>query len=601
MKVVPDTSAIIDGRVTTTVKDSSDKIEIIVHEAVISELEAQANMGKETGMSGLEEIKNLGKLHEKKVLKVLFKGERPSYDQVKLAGSGEIDAMVRELALQEEAVLLTSDIVQAEIALAKGVEVEYLPPEAKGDVKWISDYFEEDVMSVHLRVGTRPRAKRGTPGNLSIDVIDDRISKESELRQVAHEIIERTKRASDGFIELDSGGATVVQLRDMRIVIARPPFSDGFEITAARPVARIPLEEYHLADHIKERITEKKRGVMLAGAPGAGKSTLAQAVAEYLLKENYVVKTMEKPRDLQVPEEITQYTDLDGSLENTADVLLLVRPDYTVFDEVRKTPDFKVFADMRLAGVGMVGVTHANRGIDALQRMIGRVELGMVPQVMDTIVFVDAGEVAKVYDITFTVKVPAGMQEQDLARPVIEVKDFESGVTEYEVYSYGEQVVVMPVKETSDSVQEPLWEMAARHVEDDISRYVKGRVECEVDSSDSITVYVQDHQIPVLLGSGGKRIKEIEKDLGVHIDVRSLDEKREASSLRTIDAHLENDKIVLFIGPWDSKESVDIYVEKEYVTTATVGSDGTIKMRKNTQAGRDLIDAVRKNRKIQID
>ena len=49
----------------------------------------------------------------------------------------------------------------------------------------------------------------------------------------------------------------------------------------------------------------------------------------------------------------------------TGDVLLLVRPDFVVYDEVRKTSDFEIFADMRLAGVGLVGVTHANRAIDA--------------------------------------------------------------------------------------------------------------------------------------------------------------------------------------------------------------------------------------------
>ena len=29
-------------------------------------------------------------------------------------------------------------------------------------------------------------------------------------------------------------------------------------------------------------------------------------------------------------------------------------PDYTVFDEVRRFEDFKIFSDLRLAGVGMV-------------------------------------------------------------------------------------------------------------------------------------------------------------------------------------------------------------------------------------------------------
>ncbi len=41
-------------------------------------------------------------------------------------------------------------------------------------------------------------------------------------------------------------------------------------------------------------------------------------------------------------------------MEASADILLLVMPDYTIYDEVRKTRDFQVFADMRLAGVGMI-------------------------------------------------------------------------------------------------------------------------------------------------------------------------------------------------------------------------------------------------------
>ena len=110
--------------------------------------------------------------------------------------------------------------------------------------------------------------------------------------------------------------------------------------------------------------------------PGAGKSTFAQAVGEFLVDNDFAVKTMEKPRDLQVGPEITQYTELDGRMEKTADSLLMVRPDYTIYDEVRKTDDFEVFADMRLAGVGMIGVVHATRAIDALQRLVGRVRPG---------------------------------------------------------------------------------------------------------------------------------------------------------------------------------------------------------------------------------
>ena len=44
-----------------------------------------------------------------------------------------------------------------------------------------------------------------------------------------------------------------------------------------------------------------------------------------------------------------------------------------------------------------------------------------------------------------SVKVPHGMREADLARPVVEVCDFIDGKSEYELYSYGEEVVVIPL------------------------------------------------------------------------------------------------------------------------------------------------------------
>ena len=98
---------------------------------------------------------------------------------------------------------------------------------------------------------------------------------------------------------------------------------------------------------------------------------------------------MEAPRELQVPDQITQYTTLDGSMSNTADVLLLVSPDFVIFDELRKNEDFKVFADMRLAGLGMVGVIHANSVQDALQRFSDREDFSVLSQIINTIVFLE--------------------------------------------------------------------------------------------------------------------------------------------------------------------------------------------------------------------
>lgn len=81
-----------------------------------------------------------------------------------------------------------------------------------------------------------------------------------------------------------------------------------------------------------------------------------------------------------------------------------VRPDYSVFDEVRKTRDFQIFSDLRLAGVGMVGVVHASDAIDAIQRFISRLDIGIIPHVIDTVIFVKDGEVKKVLDLSFDSK-----------------------------------------------------------------------------------------------------------------------------------------------------------------------------------------------------
>ncbi|MEM2672281.1 MAG: hypothetical protein QXF20_01640, partial [Candidatus Hadarchaeales archaeon] len=138
---------------------------------------------------------------------------------------------------------------------------------------------------------------------------------------------------------------------------------------------------------------------------------------------------------------------LEGDMEKTADILLLVRPDYTIYDELRKTSDFQIFTDMRLAGVGMVGVVHSTRAIDAIQRLIGRVELGMIPMIVDTVIFIKDGEISQVYSLRSSIKVPSGMRDEDLARPLVEVLDFETEEPVYEIYTFGDQVVISDLRE----------------------------------------------------------------------------------------------------------------------------------------------------------
>ena len=61
-KLVPDTSVIIENVVSKKLGKEFNVNEIIIHEAVMAELEHQANLGKEIGKFGLDELNNLREL-----------------------------------------------------------------------------------------------------------------------------------------------------------------------------------------------------------------------------------------------------------------------------------------------------------------------------------------------------------------------------------------------------------------------------------------------------------------------------------------------------------------------------------------------------------
>ncbi len=600
-RYVLDTSVLVDGRITEEIrKKKLPKALFTVPNAVVALLEAQAVRGQETGYAGLNELKGLQQMAWAGNIELAFKGERPRFDPLRLAETGEIHAMVRAVAEAEGATLITSSRSQALVSEATGVPTYFVGAAAglrEVDQLQIMEFFDDQTMSVHLRANTRPKAKRGAPGRMKIVYLREELLTEKELERIAREIVEVAKGHPDGFIEMDEGGSTVVQLKNLRIAIARPPFSDALEITVVRPIVHKKLAEYRYADLLKERMRQRSRGVLVSGAPGAGKSTFVQGIAEYLQEAGWILKTMEKPRDLELSDEITQYTALGGEMKKTADVLLLVRPDYTIFDEMRVDEDFAVFADMRLAGVGMIGVVHATRGIDAVQRLIGRVDLGMIPQVVDTVVFIEAGDVKEIYEVAFTVKVPSGMGDSDLARPVIEIREFESKGLVYEIYSFGEQVVVMPVAEFAR--EKAVWKLAARALEQELKRVVRGGVVVEIQSDERAVVYADDNQIPVILGRGGSRVRELEAEFGLSLSVRSYDEMR-ATTGADLDIEVSDRHIILDLEPHLRGRNIEIIVAGEPVFIGSVSRTGSVKLVRGSEPAEKIYEAHKSGETIRV-
>jgi len=457
-------------------------------------------------------------------------------------------------------------------------------PEKTPELEFLK-FFDPTTMSIHLKENQKPLGKKGKPGNFELVELDTKTLDRDYLEIMINQILSAIDDETLGNTEISKPGALVIQYRDYRISITRPPFSELLEITIVHPIKQMSLEDYHLSEKLMSRLEKQAEGILISGAPGSGKSTLASGIANFFNRSGNIVKTFESPRDLQVDPGVTQYTRLDGSFENSADILLLVRPDYTIFDEVRRREDFRIFSDLRLTGVGMVGVVHANTPIDAIQRFIGKIELGIFPYVLDTVIYVKDGGITKVYDLELKVKVPSGMVEQDLARPVIEISDFETNTLEYEIYTFGEENIIIPVNE-NDSQKTGIENLAEEKILEHLYRF-DSNPKIEFSGPGRIKVFVSGDSIPSLIGKAGKNIQELEKSLGLHIDVEEHGSQRELPSKPLPYDFSESRTALIFeVDREFTGNSANFVVNDEFLLSSRIGKRGKIKILKRSSEGK---------------
>jgi len=596
-KLVPDTSVIIEGLLSKKLEAKEITVHtILIHEAALSELEHQANQNKAIGYLGLDELDKLRELSTKLNFKLEFQGKKPSAAEIKYAKLGEIDSSIRTLAYENDATLLTADTVQARVAKAKGIDHILLEIKKLRKKLKLDSYFDNTTMSVHLRENIPPHAKKGTPGNWKLTPLGQKKLAQDDLKDISREIIEEAGIRKDGFIEIERPGSTIIQLGNYRIVITKPPFSDAWEITAVRPVRRLSLKDYKLSEALTKRVSEQAEGILIAGSPGMGKSTFAQGLIDYYASQARIVKTIEAPRDLVLDDNVTQYAISHGDAQEIHDILLLSRPDNVLFDEMRNTSDFNLFADLRLSGIGLAGVVHATAPIDAIQRFVGRIELGVIPHIIDTVIFIKNGEVNKVLSLDMQVKVPSGMVEADLARPVVVVTDFETKKPEFELYSYGEETVVIPVKGDSKS---PSHALAAKTVEKEFRKY-SDDLEVEFLSDNKCVVRVPEDKISRIIGKQGSNINQIEKELGISIDIAEL--KASASSGKGIDfkPNITKKAVELYVGNRYAGKDLNIFINGDFLLRAKASNNGAIKIHKKNKIGNILSDAIEDGEDVKL-
>jgi ATPase len=267
---------------------------------------------------------------------------------------------------------------------------------------------------------------------------------------------------------------------------------------------------------------------------------------------------------------------------------------------------------MRLAGIGMVGVVHAIGAHDALQRFSDRVDFGVLPQIVNTIIFVDKGEILKVYDVEFTIKVPEGMAGEMHLRPVTMVRNYETGDLAFEIFKYeGETIVISAPSQqapvttvlkvpTDEKVDENTgWKITEREIQREIGRYTDGAVDVRMLSDSKAVVYIDDKDVPAAIGKGGKNIAAIVNKVGIGIDIRP---RSEAEKPQPAQAQGEEElqlgggikirvdkKQLAIISPEQAGKIVDVFAGKEYLFTATVNETGEIHLGKNSTIAQEML------------
>jgi ATPase len=278
------------------------------------------------------------------------------------------------------------------------------------------------------------------------------------------------------------------------------------------------------------------------------------------------------------------------------------------------------------------------------------VDFSVLPQIINTVIFIKEGVITKIYDIGFTIKVPEGMAAEVHIRPVTTVTDHETGEHVLDVFRYDGETIVMPTTgmaaapapaaapravpriqplgqpmvaqpaaarpqapapEKKEGEERPGWKVTEKEIQREIGRYTEGFVDVQMVSDTKAVVYIDDKDVPAAIGKGGKNVSGIVNKLGIGIDIKPRSEfDRQAASAPAKPEEeitlgggirIQTDKKQLtIIAPGESGKIVDVFAGKEYLFTATVNEQGEIHLAKNSSIAQEMIRRSGNNENIKL-
>ena len=126
----------------------------------------------------------------------------------------------------------------------------------------------------------------------------------------------------------------------------------------------------------------------------------------------------------------------------------------------------------------------------------------------------------------------------------------------------------------------------------------KAKVDVEVVSPDRANIYIPDEYVPKIIGKNGKRIAEIERDIGISLGVEVIDEKPVDKTPIEVDITHTRKQMILELGRENGRQNFDILIEGEYLLTATTSKKGEIKIKNGIELSDFILEAIEMGLKI---
>lgn len=120
----------------------------------------------------------------------------------------------------------------------------------------------------------------------------------------------------------------------------------------------------------------------------------------------------------------------------------------------------------------------------------------------------------------------------------------------------------------------------------------KAKVDVEVISPDRANIYIPDQYVPKIIGKNGKRIAEIEQDIGISLGVEVIDAKPVDKTPIEVDITHTRKQMILELGRENGRQNFDILIEGEYLLTATTSKKGEIKIKNGIELSDFILEAI---------